>query len=1749
MRRGFFGTALPAAVLLSLACSCVTAIAPASAETWTTHHVLGPNGPYPFAGIYEFDSLTLADGVEVTSSGISQLVLKVNGTLTLGKGAVIRVRNGYYAGAPTQAISAVTRDNVNTLGTDAGGFRVYEGMFGRGGDGGAGGTGTSSNLNGYGGAGGFGGGAGVGGGEGNGGTGGGPNGAAGGGPTSLGAGAGETAWGGGQGGGGNGGQGGSGGYTNTTYDVGMGGGGGGGGYGGGVLTIIANAITYDAGAPPRFLVSGQFSGQGGPGCAYYEWVEDPGNPDGGYYDLRFAPGGARGSDGQGGLLIIQCSNYAPATTHWSAPTTFGSHTLPSVNGGHGVVAGGPQQVFVLSGDPDLLIKLGSEADSAYREADLRQSEPSGAQIRTYSAMVGDPLRFSVQVRNTGTVAHRFRLRATESAESGWSVIYRQDSTDITSQVTSEAGYQTPELAGMTGSLVVTIEMTADLSVLGNTSKSATLRAYVDQPGAGVSDAVQAVANVASPDLLIAGSGNGVYQATPSGSQVRGQSVAPGVAANYTVTLQNDSATAHSFVLRATETAEPGWSVLYKNGTTDITSQMTTAGGYGTPSLPPGGTLNVVVTATPSAGTAPGAGKSVTINAFMDALDTNVRDSVQATTTCGGLTVTSPNGGETWILGATLPITWNSTGLDGSVKIELSLNGGSTYTPLFSSVANTGSKNWLVAGAMSSHARVRVTAVNAPSVLDSSDADFTIAGRRISGTVTDAGSGVAGATIQVSQGTDIRTTTTDSNGTYAANDLPLGDWLVQVSREGLCFSPASRTVTLGTDQTGVDFARASGGTWTLPQVLGQNGGYPFAGIYEYEGLTLGDGVEVTSSGISHLVIRVHGTLTLGKGATIRVRNGYYPGAPTNAVSLLTASTLNTLGTDAGGFRVYPGMFGKGADGGAGGNFRGGGGGGGGYGGGNGGIGGTGAYAGSPNGGDGGNPENSLGYLPDINFGGPGGGAQDVGGLGATADGNVFGQAGNGGGGGGNSGKGGDGLRGSGNLDPSFEQMPPGDGGGGGGGYGGGILTILADSIVYDASVPPHFLVSGQRGGAAGMGGTGWDNFFEHETHGEDGQPGANGEGGALIIQCPQYASSPAHWTLGAGAFGTHLRASGNGGHGVVTGDPQRVFILAGQTTDRPDLLIKRTDEPNSAFGAPNVYQTSPSGSQIEAQTVAPPATAKYDVMLWNHGNTARRFVLRATESAQKGWTVTYTVGDQNIRGQIAGTGGYTTPSLASGSSLVVHVAMTASTTVPANTRRMSLMKVFVNAQDAQVRDVVGALSTAGTFVQPDLLIKRASETPAAYGLDNVYQAVGSGRQLETQSVSQGVAAQYSVEVQNDGNVARTYVMRAAEVGAPGWSTRYRIGATDITAAITGPAGYTTPSLAAAGGSLVITVAMTPGSTVAGGARRAVLLKAYLDGEDTTPHDAVSAMSVLALLTRGDLLIKRAADPDSAYALDNIYQTVGIGAQNVTQTALPGATVRYHVKVQNDGNAARAFLLRAAASPGSGWTTTYKDGATDITAQITRVQGYATQPIAALGGARILTIAMTPDATVAGGARKSVALKMYLDCSDTVVRDALTATTTAGAVYKPDLLIKAATEPDTAYALNNVTQATPSGDQVAREQVVVGGTVRYCVQVQNDGNAASPFTLRAVESPETGWAVTYKFGQTDITAQMAGAEGYRTPALPGFGRGMVLVVSMTPDSGARLGTRKLATVNVFQNSADTTVRDSVQAASTVLAPPQD
>jgi hypothetical protein len=74
-----------------------------------------------------------------------------------------------------------------------------------------------------------------------------------------------------------------------------------------------------------------------------------------------------------------------------------------------------------------------------------------------------------------------------------------------------------------------------------------------------------------------------------------------------------------------------------------------------------------------------------------------------------ITVTSPAGGETWRARTVRVLRWRSTGLPVTARlnIQLSTNGGASWTTIFTNTLNAGVQVWTVPAKPTAQARIRV----------------------------------------------------------------------------------------------------------------------------------------------------------------------------------------------------------------------------------------------------------------------------------------------------------------------------------------------------------------------------------------------------------------------------------------------------------------------------------------------------------------------------------------------------------------------------------------------------------------------------------------------------------------------------------------------------------------------------------------------------------------------------------------------------------------------------------------------------------------------------------------------------------------------------------------------------------------------------------------------------------------------------------------------------------------------------------
>jgi len=135
-----------------------------------------------------------------------------------------------------------------------------------------------------------------------------------------------------------------------------------------------------------------------------------------------------------------------------------------------------------------------------------------------------------------------------------------------------------------------------------------------------------------------------------------------------------------------------------------------------------------------------------------------------------ITVTSPNGGETWNAGSTQTIRWTSTGGVGSyVKIEL-LNGSTATTIASSTPTSSGSYSWTIppTQAQGSNYMIRISDCNNSATQDTSNASFTIQATPATGITVTSPNG--GETWQRRSSNTIRWTYMGNPGSYVKIEL-------------------------------------------------------------------------------------------------------------------------------------------------------------------------------------------------------------------------------------------------------------------------------------------------------------------------------------------------------------------------------------------------------------------------------------------------------------------------------------------------------------------------------------------------------------------------------------------------------------------------------------------------------------------------------------------------------------------------------------------------------------------------------------------------------------------------------------------------------------------------------------------------------------------------------------------------------------------------------------------------------------------
>lgn len=157
-----------------------------------------------------------------------------------------------------------------------------------------------------------------------------------------------------------------------------------------------------------------------------------------------------------------------------------------------------------------------------------------------------------------------------------------------------------------------------------------------------------------------------------------------------------------------------------------------------------------------------------IESTMDASDTTFQILPPPPPPPGPIRVIAPNGGEEWHVGTNQSITWSAPADVTVVKIELSVDGGFSYSTIYGAAPSTpsnGQYSWTVSNTPSQTALIRISDATDASRYDVSDANFTIS---IGSTVGVAEERVAGISMAATASPNPATASTQIRWHQAAH---------------------------------------------------------------------------------------------------------------------------------------------------------------------------------------------------------------------------------------------------------------------------------------------------------------------------------------------------------------------------------------------------------------------------------------------------------------------------------------------------------------------------------------------------------------------------------------------------------------------------------------------------------------------------------------------------------------------------------------------------------------------------------------------------------------------------------------------------------------------------------------------------------------------------------------------------------------------------------------------------------------------
>ncbi len=232
----------------------------------------------------------------------------------------------------------------------------------------------------------------------------------------------------------------------------------------------------------------------------------------------------------------------------------------------------------------------------------------------------------------------------------------------------------------------------------------------------------------------------------------------------------------------------------------------------------------------------------------------------------------------------------------------------------------------------------------------------------------------------------------------------------------------------------------------------------------------------------------------------------------------------------------------------------------------------------------------------------------------------------------------------------------------------------------------------------------------------------------------------------------------------------------------DLGIQRGSLSADYYLLEDIYQVFPAGGQIQSETASPSVPATFRVKVENDGLTNQTLVVRAAESTNTGWVLSYRIGATNITAQVLSSAGYGLTNLPARSNQIIWIEATPDDRVAGGVTKSTTLTVANDTYTRSLRDVVRAVAYNQINYQPDLLVRRLSDV--VYAGEGVFNLTGSNQTKRVTLTGAG-GTTFPLKLVNAGNATNTFTVTGTP-GSGGWNARYfdgLTGSSEITADVT------------------------------------------------------------------------------------------------------------------------------------------------------------------------------------------------------------------------------------------------------------------------------------------------------------------------------------------------------------------------------